>query len=88
MEKPTLVSKFKGATFAALAGDCIGSLYEVDWAPVSLATLLKLDKDIKQIGTVGVQKLHTGRGGQKAIRSATSVTSAIVEVALRFNVLF
>ena len=56
MDETLLLSKVKGAAFAALAGDCIGGKCEVneatgaEWAPVPFKTLLTLNEKLKTAG--------------------------------------
>ena len=50
MESLTLLSKFKGSVFAALAGDCIGAIYEPNWSPVPFKILMELDEKLKSTG--------------------------------------
>ena len=50
MEKSAVLSKFKGSVFAALSGDCIGAIYERNWAPVKLSILQSLEENLKKSG--------------------------------------
>ena len=50
MKTPSLLSKYKGSVYAALAGDCFGAIYEPNWSPVPFNVLITLDQKLKSAG--------------------------------------
>jgi len=62
METPNMLSKYKGSVYAALAGDCIGAIYEPMWSPVPFKTLITLDQKLKSAGKLCKEHFQTVSG--------------------------